>query len=126
MEFTERVILAFGFPNQYVQWVMLCVSSPKYSVNINGNLEGNFHGRKGLRHPISPFLFVLAIEYFSKNCALIAQNPVFKFYLRCRHTKTTHVCFANDLIVFCLVIYILLSVCRKLYLLFQHFRVAYK
>lgn len=52
-----------------VQWIMECVSSPSYSVLINGEVEGFFKGSRGLRQgdPISPFLFVLVMEMFTRK-----------------------------------------------------------
>lgn len=85
-----------------MRWVTLCVCSDKYSININGSLEGYFLGRKGLcqGNPISPYLFVLTMEYLSRSCALIVNDPLFKFHLKCRCTQTSYVSFANDLMLF--------------------------
>ncbi|KAG5547389.1 hypothetical protein RHGRI_013168 [Rhododendron griersonianum] len=46
-----------GFPALYIHWVRQCVTTVRYSVVINGSLEGFFQGQRGLRQgdPISPY-----------------------------------------------------------------------
>ena len=52
-----------------MHWVMACVSSVSYSININGIPSKTFEAAKGLRQgaPISPFLFAICMEYLSRN-----------------------------------------------------------
>lgn len=60
-------------------------------------------GGRGLRQgdPISPYLFTLVMEVYTlmmeKN---VQQNPQFKYHLGCKELKLTHMCFADDLMVF--------------------------
>nr|GEX43738.1 hypothetical protein [Tanacetum cinerariifolium] len=61
-------------------------------------------GKRGLRQgdPLSPYLFTLVIEVLNlmikKN---IAANPHFKYHWKCKDLKITHLCFADDLMLFC-------------------------
>jgi hypothetical protein len=102
-DFILHYISCFGAPFQYVNWIRECISSPSYSISLNGSLVGYFHGRKGLRQgdPISPYLFVLAMEILS---LLLEENtygnPSFGFHPKCANLKLNHLCFADDLLIF--------------------------
>lgn len=45
----EQLLKPLGFPARFVHWVMVCLYTVNYSVNINGELSKNFKARKGLR-----------------------------------------------------------------------------
>ncbi|KAG6506034.1 hypothetical protein ZIOFF_031349 [Zingiber officinale] len=100
-DFLEEALLNLDFPSQFIDWVMTCVRTSTFSIVINGGLEGYFHGKKGVRQgdPISPLLFVIAIEYLSR-CFHHLIPPDFGFHPGCRTLRITHLCFADDLLVF--------------------------
>ncbi|GJX66938.1 RNA-directed DNA polymerase, eukaryota, reverse transcriptase zinc-binding domain protein [Tanacetum coccineum] len=83
---------------------MTCVTSTKFSININGKRVDYFKGGRGLRQrdPISPYLFILVMEVLNmlikKN---IKENMRFKYHFGCKNMKITHLCFADDLLVLC-------------------------
>jgi len=64
---------------------MTCMKTVSYSLLINGNPCPAFKAKKGLRQgdPISPYLFVLVMEYFSRSLKKMAKNTNFKFHLKC-------------------------------------------
>ena len=86
-----------------MSWIRECITSPRFSVCLNGTLVGYFEGKKGLRQgdPLSPYLFVLAMEVFSR--IMVEYTGVtsgFKFHSKCLKMKLTHLCFAEDLLIF--------------------------
>ncbi|GFZ11161.1 hypothetical protein Acr_22g0005590 [Actinidia rufa] len=100
--FLEDVLSGLGFPALFIQWIMQCVSTTSYSISINGSLHGFFKGKQGLRQgdPISPFLFVLCLEYLSRNLGKLKSIPDFNFHPKCFALNISHLAFADDLILF--------------------------
>ena len=102
-EFLICCLHYFGFPKKFVSWIQECVTSPRFSVCLNGSLVGYFEGKKGLRQggPLSPYLFVLAMEVLSKILAVTTgPGSGFKYHPYCLKMKLTHLCFAYDLLIF--------------------------
>ncbi|GJT01793.1 RNA-directed DNA polymerase, eukaryota, reverse transcriptase zinc-binding domain protein [Tanacetum coccineum] len=103
-EFLRETLEMFGFHKTMVSWIMTCVTSTKFSINVNGERVGYFKGGRGLRQgdPISPYLFTLVMEVLNlliqKN---IKESKVFKYHFGCKSLKITHLCFADDLLMFC-------------------------
>nr|GFC25929.1 RNA-directed DNA polymerase, eukaryota, reverse transcriptase zinc-binding domain protein [Tanacetum cinerariifolium] len=103
-QFLEEILRNFGFNGKMVGWIMKCVSSTKFSTNVNRESCGYFKGGRGLRQgdPMSPYLFTLVMEVFTlimeKN---VINSPEFNYHFVCRELKITHICFADDLLVFC-------------------------
>ena len=90
-----------SFPTQFIDWVMCCVSSVSYCILINGLPCIPFKVQKGLRQgdPMSPFLFALAMEYFSR-CLRSKKGNIIKFHPKCKCSEVMELLFANDLLVF--------------------------
>lgn len=102
-EFVEEALKGYGFPHKFIKLIILCVTSPKHIIKVNGEGYGFFDGKRGLRHgdPMPPLLFVLVMEYLSRTLKYISEFSNFKFHPICKQLKLTHLIFACDLIIFC-------------------------
>ncbi|GJU64014.1 reverse transcriptase domain-containing protein [Tanacetum coccineum] len=63
-KFLKDILFGFGFHSRMIEWIMTCVTSTSFSINVNGKLHGFFKGRRGLRQGdlMSPYLFTLVME----------------------------------------------------------------
>lgn len=98
-EFIISVLHRMNFPVRFVGWIKDCITSLRYSIKINGVLEGFFPGAKGLRQgdPMSPYLFALAINVLS--CLLANKPEDFKLHPKCKELALTHLLYADDVLL---------------------------
>ncbi|GJS15689.1 RNA-directed DNA polymerase, eukaryota [Tanacetum coccineum] len=58
-----------------IKWIMVCVTTAKFSIYLNGERKGYFSSGK--------------------------EAAKFKFHIGCKELRLTHLCFADDLLVVC-------------------------
>ncbi|RZB71178.1 Inositol hexakisphosphate and diphosphoinositol-pentakisphosphate kinase VIP2 [Glycine soja] len=100
-KFLDWILKSIGFPVQFCTWIMECVFSTSFSVAVNGSIYGHFKGQRGLRQGdhFSPYLFVLCLEFFSRNISSLKDDANFKFHLNCAGIQLSHLVFANDIML---------------------------
>ncbi|XP_074290339.1 uncharacterized protein LOC141617068 [Silene latifolia] len=101
--FLRDMLIALEFPDQMIQWIMVCVTTTSFTISLNGSRFGYFKGERGLRQgdPMSPLLFMLCLEYFSRILRVVTEKPEFRYHSLCRGLKLSHLAFADDLLLFC-------------------------
>ncbi|XP_074300309.1 uncharacterized protein LOC141631549 [Silene latifolia] len=102
-QFVEGMLVALEFPRTMINWIMQCLTSPYYSLALNGNQFGFFKGRRGLRQgdPMSSLLFTICLEYFTRILSVVTQRPDLRFHPMCRKLGLSHLAFADNLLLFC-------------------------
>jgi len=100
-EFLVATLQATGFPQRVIHWIKECITTARFSVNINGELCGFFSNSRGLRQgdPMSPYLFAFAMQVFSG--LMEATNKNFQFHWKFQKERISHLCFADDLLILC-------------------------
>ena len=99
--FLSKVLSAMNFPPIFIHWIMLCVTTASFSVQVNGDLAGYFRSSRGLRQgcSLSPYLFVICMDVLSKMLDKGASDRKFGYHPRCKNLGLTHLCFADDIMV---------------------------
>ncbi|XP_070002527.1 secreted RxLR effector protein 78-like [Nicotiana tabacum] len=90
--FLRDLILELGIPYKMVNLIMECVSTITYALLINGGLTPRFQARKGLRQGdlMSPYLFVLVMEYLNRSLKQLKSNPYFNYLPKCSKLEVVY------------------------------------
>lgn len=101
--FLRRLLLAFGFDPHLVAIIMGNLSRSWFSILLNGATAGFFQSSCGLKQgdPLSPLLFIMLSEVLSRGLkTLLHANKIATYALPRNAPVLTHLCFADDLIIF--------------------------
>lgn len=78
--YVREVLVAYGFPAMFTQWVMSCVQSAEYTLVFNGGGGGFLKPNCGLRQgcTLSPYIFILAMDLLSRSLQFQQQHGLLK------------------------------------------------
>ncbi|KAA0039966.1 LINE-1 retrotransposable element ORF2 protein [Cucumis melo var. makuwa] len=98
--FIDFMLMKKGYPFRWRKWIRACISSVQYSIIINGRPRGKIQPSRGIRQgdPISPFIFVLAMDYISRLLNSVGEK--IKGVKMEGNINLTHLLFADDILLF--------------------------
>ncbi|RYQ97763.1 hypothetical protein Ahy_B08g093845 [Arachis hypogaea] len=102
-EFIRDTLIEARLPNNLVDLISHCYSSVEMKVLWNGIPSISFTPSRGIRQgdPMSPYLFVLCIERLSQTISFaLNQNFWEPMVLNRGGPKLSHLCFADDIVLF--------------------------
>ncbi|GKD20048.1 kinase-like domain, beta-lactamase/transpeptidase-like protein [Tanacetum coccineum] len=67
-----------GFGEKWCKWVEICLRSATMSILVNGSPSKEFELERGVRHPLSPFLFILAAEGLNAIVTEAVEKGIFR------------------------------------------------
>lgn len=101
-DFILASLRALAIPESFISLIQECLSTASFSVSVNGQSGGFFKSTKGIRQgdPLSPYLFVLAMECLSRLLLSRYESGSIGYHPRTEELKITHLMFADDVMVF--------------------------
>ena len=102
--FLQNIMVKIGFPAGWIERVMSCVTTPSFSILVNGKPYCMIQPSRGIRQgdPISPYLFLLCVEGLTALLNKAESEGRIKGVSICRGApKITNLMFADDSLLFC-------------------------
>lgn len=100
-DYLRLILLQTSLPLEIVNWIMCCVTSACFFVLLNGSLTYFFHGNQGIWQgfPLSPYLFLLAIEGLSLLIKKAVKDKLVKGINISNSLMIAHVLFVDDVLL---------------------------
>eukprot|EP00253_Pinus_taeda_P013029 PITA_13029 len=101
--YLSKVLESFGFCKRWINWIHNLISSPIFSILVNGIPSNPFSASRGLRQgdPLSPFLFILAAEGLGRFIKRERESGKIKGLKLWGHNLClTHQQFVDDIMLF--------------------------
>ncbi|KAK3212741.1 hypothetical protein Dsin_017447 [Dipteronia sinensis] len=103
-KFLCQVLMAFGFSQTFMDWIVSIMGSSKLSILINGSPPGYFGCSRGVRpgDPLSPLFFGIAEDFLSRLLSrMVASDQLFPISYPIGFSAPTHLLYADDVLIFC-------------------------
>lgn len=75
-----NVLHKFNFPQQLINWIMCCIESVSFPININGHLSETWKLQRGIKQGdrVSPYIFILCMNFLILKSLLIKSITLVK------------------------------------------------
>eukprot|EP00253_Pinus_taeda_P031947 PITA_31947 len=100
--YLKMILIHLGFPQNFITWIMACITTPTFSVLINGSAFQLFHSERGLRQgcPLSPLLFLIVMDALSRLIDSAKGNGDYSGLRITDDCFLTHLLFVDDVMIF--------------------------
>lgn len=100
--YLEVILMPLVFSPAWISLIMKCVTSVRFSVRVNGELQPYFTPSRGLRQgdPASPYLFLLCAEGFSSMLKFYGGYIDRGIRASVRSPWVSHLLFADNCLIF--------------------------
>jgi hypothetical protein len=102
--FLKAVMEKLGFERQWINLIMMCVSTAQFSILINRVPTGKITPSRGTRQgdPISPYLFIICAKALSSILSHVNQRGTLRGAPTSKKgPRLNHLFFADDSLLFC-------------------------
>ncbi|WZZ11232.1 hypothetical protein YC2023_097153 [Brassica napus] len=101
-DFIIASLRVLAIPEGFISLISECISTASFSVSVNGSSSGYFKSTKGIRQgdPLSPYLFVLAMESLSRLLTSRYADGNINYHPRTEQLQISHLMFADDVMIF--------------------------
>jgi exonuclease III len=102
--FLKEVMGKLGFAPRWIDLIMKCITTVRYSIVVNGQPVGDFRPSRGIRQgdPLSPYLFILCAEVLSSKLQQAERQGILRGVpTSVGGPRLTHLFFADDSLLFC-------------------------
>lgn len=100
--YLSKVKKCFGFSEKWLHMIWRLLENNWHSININGTRHSFFNSSRGVKQvdPLSPSLFAIGAEFLSVLMDQLIREGFTPYYVDSNSPKITHLCYANDTILF--------------------------
>lgn len=101
-DFILAALRAIAISETYIELIVECLSTASFTISVNGISGGFFKSTKGIRHgdPLSPYLFVLAMECLSRLLLSRYESGSIGFHPNTDRLRLSHLMFTDDVMIF--------------------------
>lgn len=99
--YIKMLLIHLGLPHNFINWIMACITTPTFSVLINGSASHFFHSERGLRQgcPLSLLLFIIVMEGLSRLIASAKWDGSLSGLKISEDCYLTHLLFVDDVLI---------------------------
>lgn len=100
-DFIIAALKGLHLPSKFICWIKECITTPSFSILINGTSTWFFKSTKGLKqgYSLAPYLFVLVMEVFSKLLHSRYASGYNSYHPNTVDLNISHLMFVDDVIL---------------------------